>query len=185
MKFSDYVRQSHYNDSVANLVLVSFLSEHLNENELNEASISNFAEKLGIKISKENGLIDYIKKFTVASGKLLLAAIKGDTESVRTIAKSLKKEEFLDFLLKLDTVTLHLITGPIHMIDAITGWEIMANIQHQVKHSSEVVISSFKDALKYIKDKIENFMAPGDKKKELLNHVNIISKLTNSAMALV
>jgi hypothetical protein len=176
-KFSKYNAQLELNEAMFNLVVAMSFNE-----DLNEGKIDNFANKFGMKIHKSNGLIDYIKKFTMATGKLLLAAIKGDAETVKKIATSVTKEEFIDFLLKLDMATLHLITGPIHMIDAITGWDLSANLQHYTGHVKAVVVKSVKDALDYVKDKIDNFMAPGEKREEMEKHVITLQKLADPAL---
>jgi hypothetical protein len=185
IQFSTFKEQTEYNESVQKLMLAIHLSDSMNESEINEATIGDYASKIGLKISKGNGLIDYLTKFATGAGKMLIAAIKGDEPKVREIASKMNKEDFVDFLLKLDTVTMHLVTGPIHMIDAITGWDIMANIKHVAHVSKEKVVKSFKDALDYVRDKIENFMAPGDKKNEMESHVDTIAKLADPALLAV
>ena len=66
-----------------------------------------------------------------------MKAMKGDKEAkakAEEIAKKeVKKEDVIDFLLKLDTLSMHLLTGPIHMIDALTGWHIAPRIQKKSK----------------------------------------------------
>jgi hypothetical protein len=185
VQFSTFKEQTEYNESVQKLMLAIHFSDSMNESEINEASIGDYASKIGLKISKGNGLIDYLIKFTSGAGKMLMAAIKGDEPKVREISGQMSKADFVDFLLKLDTVTMHLVTGPIHMIDAITGWDILANIAHGAHVAKEKVVKSFKDALDYVKDKIDNFMAPGDKKSEMENHVDIIAKLADPALLAV
>ena len=69
-----------------------------------------------------------------------MKATTGDkvaSEKVKEIANTqITKEEFIDFVLKLDILTLHLLTGPIHIIEALTGWHVGANIS---KKASDVV----------------------------------------------
>lgn len=183
-KFSAYNEQQEINEAMMKLLVAMSFQPSLNES-LDEGKIADFAGKLGLHISKENGLIDYVRKFTVASGKLLFAAIKGDTEKVKEISSGMKKEEFVDFLLKLDMATMHLVTGPIHMINAITGWELAPNIKHGAHAVKDAVVKSFKDALDYIKNKIDNFMAPGEKKDEMETHVVTLQKLADPALLAV
>ena len=185
VKFSKYNEQTQYNEAVQKLMLALEFSDSMNESDLNESKIADYASKIGIKIAKGNGLIDYVAKFTMGAGKMLMAAIKGDEPKVREIAGQMTKADFVDFLLKLDTVTMHLVTGPIHMIDAVTGWDIMANVEHAAHVAKETVVKGFKDALDYVKDKIDNFMAPGDKKDEMEKHVAVIAQLADPALLAV
>jgi hypothetical protein len=113
----------------------------MNESELlNEANINDYLKKFGLKFHKEGpGLIDYIKDFTKGAGKLIVAAVKGNKEEVKRIAQTITKEKVLDFLLKLDTATLHIVTGPIHTIDAVTGWDLSATVEHAAKKSKDIL----------------------------------------------
>ena len=49
---------------------------------------------------------------------------EGYKEKMKDVVTKVQKEDVIDVLLKLDVLTLHAITGPIHMIDALTGWHI-------------------------------------------------------------
>ena len=198
VKFSKYDEQIQYNEAIQNLMITLHLSDSMNESDMFEGKIYDYAEdkvahvhdvinkfssKTGIKIARGNGLVSYIAKFTSGAGKMLMAAIKGDEQKVREIADKMKKADFVDFLLKFDAVTMHLITGPIHIIDAITGWDIMANVTHiAIASKGTIVVKNFKDAIDYLNDKIENFMAPGDEKDEIKKHVEIITKLADPAL---
>jgi len=105
---------------------------------LNEVNMSKLLSKIGLTIHKEKGIIQYLRDATVGIAKCLLYAIKGDKENLKKTAKSLRKEDVLDFLLKLDMATLHIVTGPIHFIDAVTGWDLWANISEVAKTTKEV-----------------------------------------------
>jgi len=95
---------------------------------------------LGLHASKSgDGLIQMALK----SGKLMaefvwhiLKAAAGNKDSkirVKEIANTqISKEDFMNFLLKLDMATLHMVTGPLHMLDAITGWHIGVHIKSKV-----------------------------------------------------
>jgi hypothetical protein len=120
-----------------------------------------------MKLHKGDGIIDYIKQFSTGAGKLVLAAIKGDKEKVKEISKSLDKAKVVDFLLKLDMATLHIVTGPIHFIDAVTGWDLMANIKHLSKGAKDI-LKTFYDAIKTVKDSITH-MLDGPKQKKMLS----------------
>jgi len=143
---------------------------------INESVINNIAGKFGIKIHKGKGIIDYIKGFATGAGKMMLAAIKGDKKKVAEIAKTIKKEEVVDFLLKLDMATLHLVTGPIHFIDAVTGWDLAANISHGATHAKSVVVDTFQKAVEYIKDRVKSAL-PSQQQKPILKHVARIEQI--------
>ncbi len=126
---------------------------------LNEAfslpSISGLLDKVGIAAhSTGPGLLQMLAKAGKNIGMLFYYTLKymaGDKamgDKIKELTTSLTKEEVLDFLLKLDAVTLHLLTGPIHMIDALTGWHIWANIHHATKN----VTSKAKEALQNLLD---------------------------------
>ena len=65
-------------------------------------------------------------------GKVIWYAMKaavGNEEDKQKLIRIIKEtkissSQLIDFLLKLDMLTLHAITGPIHMIDAVTGWHL-------------------------------------------------------------
>jgi len=145
------------------------MESNLNE-DLLEEGLKDFLHKMGIHASKTNGLIDYFIGFTKNTGKLVLAAINNDRAEVKRIAGLLDRATVIDFLLKLDQVTLHLVTGPIHMIDAITGWHIGAAIEATAKKAGTIISDIWK-YIKEIKAKIEgNF--DKTKAKILLRNLN-------------
>ncbi|KFZ25653.1 MAG: hypothetical protein KQ78_02146 [Candidatus Izimaplasma bacterium HR2] len=130
-------------------------------------------KKIGLHTHKSGeGLIAIALK----SGKVMsefvwhaLKAAVGNEESkvrVKELANTeIKKEDFVNFLLKLDTVTLHMITGPIHMIDAITGWHIGTHIKSKVedtltkaKNAIKNLIDAAKGTEKSVKKKLKSLM---------------------------
>jgi hypothetical protein len=171
IKFSKFKEQTEYNESLKEcLMTMAYIGtlENTNESALTEASIlagvadmfgkieAGF-DKIGMKLHHGKGLIDYVKQFSGTGGKMLIAAIKQDKEEVKSLASTFDKAEFIDFLLKLDMVSMHLVTGPIHMIDAITGWDLMANLKsHAVK--AENIIDSIEKAIADLKSKISTLM---------------------------
>jgi len=143
MKFNSYITEQ---ESKANIAAMLFMMEdNLNEENLEEG-LKDFMHKMGLHTSKSKGLIDYFIGFTKNAGKLIIAAMKDDKAEVKRIADLLTREEVLDFLLKLDTVTMHLVTGPIHMIDAVTGWHIGAAVKQATQKAGAVL----SDIWKYI-----------------------------------
>jgi hypothetical protein len=145
--------------------------ENVNESEfqnLTEASIlagiANMfgkveagIDKIGMKLHKGKGVLSYIADFNDSASFLIYAAIKGDKEEVLRLAKTFDKSKFVDFLLKLDMLSMHILTGPIHMIDALTGWDLIANLKsHAAK--AENIIDSIEKAISDLKSKISTIM---------------------------
>jgi len=112
-------------------------------------------KKVGLHKHKGKGIISYIMSAGKGVGKMVLAGIRGDTETVKELAQSVKKEDVLDFVLKLDMATQHLITGPIHMIDAWTGWHIGANLENVIR-GKDGVVAKIKGAFQTIKQNISH-----------------------------
>ena len=113
--------------------------------------------KAGLHRHKGKGLISYVMGATKGVGKMILAAIRGDTDTVKQLAQSVKKEDVIDFLLKLDTVTQHIIVGPIHTLDAITGWHIGANLEHVIR-GKDGLVSKIKGAIGTIRNTIASIV---------------------------
>ena len=165
-------------DKISTLLFLVEKEEYLNENldilseEMILEDIKSWLNKYGLKIHKGDGIIDYLKQFSTGAGKLILAAIKGDKEEVKRIANSLEKEKVVDFLFKLDMVSLHLITGPIHVIDAITGWDLVANLKQATKKTPSI-IKDILDSIKDIKNKVVKVFDKKHYSQIILNLSNI------------
>lgn len=120
-----------------------------------DSKLSQVLSKIGLTVHKQKGLIDYLRSAGKGIAKLFMYAIKGDKEGMKKVVNSVRKEDVLDFLLKLDMATLHLVTGPIHTIDAITGWELWANIK---KKAGQVkgIVDKIKEAIRFVKQKLKD-----------------------------
>jgi len=164
-------------DKIALLIYLSENEDMINESydidNLTESQkeditegVNNWLEKVGMKLHKGNGIIDYILQFSKGAGKIILAAIKNDKEEVKKIADKFDKAELVDFLLKLDMATLHVVTGPIHFIDAVTGWDLMANIKHAASGAVDK-LKVFYNAIKNVKDSIVHVLS-GDRQLKML-----------------
>lgn len=136
---------------------------------LTEGLLDNVANKLGFKIHKSKGIIKHLANASKGLSKMIVAAIKGDREKVKEIAKTVKKKDVMDFLLKLDMATLHMITGPIHLINAITGWDLEVDMNH--KSSTDTI----KGLISQIKDKITKVLEP-KKVSQYTGYLNKIHK---------
>lgn len=146
--FNEFIVQKKQEEQIKESIVMLAICSDFDINSLNESNITEaFNDKLGkfgLKLHTSTGIAEYIAKFSSASGKLIMAAIKGDKAKVKEIASKLDKGEVIDFLLKLDTLTAHLVTGPIHIIDAITGWDLMANIKAKAEVGKKVYDSIVK-----------------------------------------
>ena len=89
------------------------------------------------------------------------------------LKKKVSKEELIDFFFKLDVLTLSLLTGPINIIDALMGWNIVATLKSKGKTSD----SRIKDAIGDLSKSIETL--PDKLKRKVLNNLNKIKKLVN------
>ena len=175
--------QEEMEDKIAILMYLSESEELLNESAINEFALLTEAEavekangwlsKIGMKLHKGKGIIDYVKQFTGVVGKMIMAAIKGDKEAVKAHAQKVEKHEVVDFLLKLDMATMHIVTGPIHFIDAITGWDLMVNIKHAAEDAKDK-LKVFYDGIKKVKDSIMNVLG-GDRQKRMLRVADNLS----------
>lgn len=147
---------------------------------LNEAEgmFSNLIKKIGFHASSGQGIIQMVGKGTKLVGQLMWYAMKaatGDEEAKKKVKEigntQITKEEILDFVLRLDAVSLHLLTGPIHMIDALLGWHIWANVKSKVEDAE----TRINNAIKNIESIIAN--ASGTIKSTLIGIVVKLKKL--------
>ena len=77
----------------------------------------------------------------------------------------------MDILMRLDLITLHAITGPIHIIDALTGWHIGVDTMARAK---EVDVKA-KKVLQHLTDLSVTTM--GDTKKKLNTFIKQIKNV--------
>jgi hypothetical protein len=121
--------------------------------------------ELAKNVETEKGLLSYMKSAGIGGSQILYHAFnvfyhknEESKDKIKELAKSVKKEHIIDILMKLDVLTLHLITGPLHVIEAVTGWSIMGAIKSKVEpvekqakqavHSLESLGKSLDDKLK-------------------------------------
>lgn len=167
------------------IISLLVLMEHLDTLDLMSESIddqlitisegiNDHLNKIGFKIHKSKGILDYIKSFVGGVGKVMFHIIKGDLDKAKEIIKDLSKEDILDFLYKLDLGTLHLFTGPIHMIDAWTGWDLAVNLKSHIE-KGEGITEIIKKELQKVKEYINKlFPTDTDKQKELSSNLDSV-----------
>lgn len=188
-KFTAFLNESRFglttNEKIVSMILfmesdVFQKMEFMTESKLDEdlkilsEGINDHLNKLGLKIHKSKGILDYIKSFTTGIGKVMFHIVKGDVDKAKELIKSVSKEDVMDFLYKLDLGTLHLFTGPIHMIDAWTGWDLAVNLKSHME-KGEGISDMIKKELTKVKEYITKlFSSDEDKQKELNNYVDNI-----------
>lgn len=128
MKFKHYIKES---DTVNMIELAYFLDTYtLNEGIKDDISkgLKTMLNKLGLKAHKEKGLIQILIDSGKNTGKLFYHLFKYHTnrddkhrERIREISSKVTKQNVIDVLLKLDVISLHILTGPIHTLNALTG----------------------------------------------------------------
>ena len=172
-----------YDDKERLLELAIFMS--LNPHQLNEADgdwrtkFKQAAQKAGLKLGgSERGLLSTLSKVSKHISKIIYYAIKakgGDRPARDELKKLLKrkatKEELIDFFFKLDTLTLSLLTGPINIIDALTGWNIVSSLKDKGKTPNKRI----KDAITALTKSIEG-LSPKIKKR-VSNNLDKIKKM--------
>jgi|SRR6056297_228114 len=133
MRFNEYINE--YTDIDTLLELYFFIEYH---NRIDEAfDFGKLLSKMGFHVKKGKGLIHTMKSASKGTKDLLWYTFKlyqGDEdyrEKIINLYKSINKEDVIDVLLRLDMLTLHAITGPIHMLDAITGWHLAPNLKRK------------------------------------------------------
>ena len=122
---------------------------------INEGMMSKLLDKTGMKLTKGTSLFSYIKSSGKGIGKMFIAAIRGDKDGIKAVMSEVNKQDMMDFLMKLDTATMGLVTGPIRMIEAITGWGLSANIKIMASatKAAKAAIETVKTNINTVMDK--------------------------------
>lgn len=144
-----------------------------------KGGLKSLMSKMGLHAhGSGKGLIQMIAKASKVLGEFFWHVFQASlgNEASKKRAKELanteiKKEDVIDFLLKLDMATLHLITGPLHTIDAITGWHIWA----AVGHKAETALKKAKDAIENLKTAAKT--VEGKAKEQIKKYIHGIVKL--------
>lgn len=183
-KFKEFINTNEIlDDDIATLMEVWYFSQY-GGNEINESmfgDLKNMLSKIGVKTkSGQQGLLQIIGKAGKNVGLLIYYAVKvymGDEsykEKMVDIANTkITKADVINVLLKMDTLTLHAVTGPIHIIDAVTGWSIAPNIQSVVKD----VDMKAKTALQHLKGLHQSIKSDTITHKKLQGVINKIKLL--------
>ena len=184
MKFKEYISQNQdVNTLLEWAIFMDMDIDRLDEGVVIDnikkikSMMKPLLKKAGIHVSQSDGLIQYLWKANKNIARLLYHAFKaqkGDEESkerVKEIMKSVKAEQVIDVLLKLDQLTLHMITSPIHIIDSLTGTHIWATLNSKALPAVERA----KTAIETL-DKVKNDLS-GKMKTQLSKYLNSLRRI--------
>ena len=171
----------------------------LNNNIVLEEGILNTFKKMIDTVYKHSktlnkhshdGLISQLKSATTNGWKFIKAAFqlynkKITKDEFETKWHSLKphKKEIMHFLINLDILTLHLITGPIEIIGVITGIHIDEIIADKLKNDGiksdkdTGLIANLYSITKQLKDKVESILTGEHKEKAETAILNLAASL--------
>lgn len=133
------------------------------KNLFTKANLDKGLDKAGFKLHRGKGILGYLSSAGVGVAKLMIAGIRGDKEAAMKIVKSVKKKDVLDFLYKLDLGTLHLFTGPVHWIDAWTGWDLTVVMKTAGQKAAQIA-DIVKQSVDKIKTTIAGYFSSGKEK---------------------
>jgi len=200
MGYNKHLKRTYNNEYIDAIILIEGMAfiESCHDNIINESVVKSSKEflskigdilnkkvdpvvkKAGLHIETKKGLLQYLAAATTGVAKLLYYTVdyyynKNDKskEKMIELAKSVKKEDIIDFLLKLDTLTLHLISGPIHQLDALTGTHIWANIKNKTKNVTDIA----KEAIKKVEDLKDHL--DGRLRQQLQKYANALRRIFN------
>ena len=181
--------QQHMGDEGLIMVLEALIviDECHRVHEINEGvgeSVSGFMKKVkGIlkkkkpevskMVEKEKGLVHYFKDMGIGGAQLMYHAFNAyynkdqkSKDRVKELSQSVKKEHIIDILLKLDILSLHLVTGPLHIIEAVTGWNVLHNVQNKIEPVQKKIKHAL-HSLENLKHDLE-----GEMRVQLLRYTN-------------
>ena len=144
-----------------------------------KALFAKVSNKLGFTSTGKKNLIGLLGSIGKTGAMSILYAIQaqagheGAKEKLTQVLKSSNaKAEILDFVIRADVLTLHLISTPIHMIDAIAGFDIADKIREKAVGGGE----RLKDAVSLIQTSAKNLGNPTTTRK-IKKSLNTIKKV--------
>jgi len=185
MKLSEvlYIRHEGRQQLLELAIFMSLNSYHLNEADGDwRSKLKQAVNKAGLKLGgSERGLLQTLSRVSSHISKVIYYAIKakgGDRDArgevKELLRKKVTKEELIDFFFMLDTLTLSILSGPINIIDALMGW----NIVKTLKDKGVAPDQRIKDAITGLSRSIETL--PDKLKRKILNNIIKIKKLTST-----
>jgi len=164
------IEEAEYmNESTEHLEM---LAEGITDKILHHSN--NIADKVGMKVHKSKGILDYLKSILTGVGKAFFYIFKGDAKKAKEVLTNFERKDVLDFLYKLDLGTLHLFTTPIHTIDAWTGWDLGVQMKNKMQ-KAEDALSDFISTIRIAKDKV-HAMFSGFAEKTMVKNLDKIEQ---------
>ena len=175
----DLLKENLLQMTAINMYSYDELDEMINNSNtdgiLDEGKIRDFFKKK-LPVAHEKGLFHYFKGMSTGVARLIMAGVKGDKEKMKAIIKTVKREDVVDFLFKLDSITFGVITHVIERIDAITGWDLEHEIQKIIKNT-KVIAKNTAKALDTIKNSIKSLVKNDKDIKLALDSVKSLENL--------
>jgi hypothetical protein len=190
LKLIQNPRMSEKYKGIINIITVLDIIQNCHKVHINEGfmdSVSSMVNKIkgmvtGSDLVKnfeiEKGLLSYMKDTGIGGSQMLYHAFNAyfnkneDSKlKIKELSQSVKKEHLIDILMKLDVLTLHFITGPLHMIEAVTGWNILSGIKAKiepVEKQAKQAVHSLETLSKGLDDKLRS---------QLQNYANAIRRV--------
>lgn len=113
-------------------------------------------------VEKDKNLGQHLYSFSIDGARLLYHAFNAyynkDDESkkyIKELSKTVGNTEFRNILLKLDVMTLSMFTGPIEIIDVLTGWKLYDALKKKLKPLDDKAREAIK-MIELIKHDLEN-----------------------------
>jgi hypothetical protein len=165
MRFNNFLQQEQTN-SLLEFIILMDISKDINESIVSDikSKLTNVLKSTGLHLKQGKGLIHHLINAEEHVAKLIYHAFMAyykhpfeqqpHKEELKKHVKKVNKEDIIDFFLKLDQLTMHLITGPLHMIDALTGTHLWANVADAVKPVKEKARSAIR-SLEELKHELE------------------------------
>lgn len=180
MLFKDYVDMEERVQLSENASLLLELAMFADSGILYEGAKSDkLLKTFGLSVHKsDKGILKILAKSSKTMKDVFVLAIKaarGDEEAKvklkSLLGTKITRSDIVDFILRLDQMTLHLITGPIHVIDSLTGWHIWTDYEE----NSKGLKSAVKKAIAELERIASNFSSKI--KAELLKYIKGIKEL--------
>jgi hypothetical protein len=165
--------------SLLNLALLMEEDEDIDEGKMLNKSKS-VLPNLGISVKKEGeGIFGKLKSKEMRKFfKQLFKAFRGDEDAKSEIKKmskgSVSKGDIINVLIKLDAVTLHMVSGPLHVLEYLTGWKVSG-----IKKAKEVG-DRIKTAIESLTNLADNLS--GKYKKQVTNYIANIKRLESGVV---
>jgi hypothetical protein len=166
MKLKSFIDQeTQLKEDITDLLNVLILLDDSLDESIS-SKIEGFLSSIGFSLKKNTGLIQMLYRAGKDVYNIVVAAIKavngGEREKaiLKTVIKEsrISKEQFLDFVLKLDDVALGILRQPLVMIEALTGWQIAPNIENLKKVKERILnaVGEVESLLTKLSAKISN-----------------------------